>query len=114
MHELSVCQALIEQVQGVARARGASRVKSVSVRIGPLSGIEAALLAQAYPLASAGTLAESSGLMIETAPLRVKCATCGAESTATPNHLLCAQCGDFHTQLVSGDELMLMSVELVI
>lgn len=114
MHELSVCQALIGQVQAVAEERNARAVKSVQVRLGPLSGVEATLLEQAYPLASAGTLAEASRLLIEPAPVRVKCETCGAESEAEPNRLLCARCGDYHTRLLSGDEMMLMSVELVI
>ena len=114
MHELSVCQALVDQVEAVARERAATGVKSVRVRIGPLSGVEAVLLEQAYPIASAGTVAASSGLVIEAAPVRVRCETCGAETEAEPNRLLCATCGDYHTRLISGDELMLMSVELVI
>jgi hydrogenase nickel incorporation protein HypA/HybF len=114
VHELSVCQALIGQVETVARERGASSVKSVRVRIGPLSGVEAPLLEQAYPLASAGTVAEASGLFIEAAPVRVKCEACGAETEAEPNRLICGTCGDYHTQLLSGDEMMLMSVELIV
>jgi hydrogenase nickel incorporation protein HypA/HybF len=101
-------------VEAVARENGASGVKSVRVRIGPLSGVEAPLLAQTYPLACAGTMAEDSGLLIESAPLRVKCETCGAESEAEPNRLICATCGDYHTRLLSGDEMMLMSVELIL
>jgi len=114
VHELSVCQALISQVEAVARERGASGVNSVLVRLGPLSGVEAPLLEQAYPLACAGTVAEASRLLIEAAPVRVKCETCGAETEAAPNRLICATCGDYHTRLLSGDEMMLMSVELVI
>lgn len=114
MHELSVCRALIGEVETVARQRGASAVKSVLVRLGPLSGVEAPLLEQAYPVAAAGTVAEASRLLVEPAPIRVKCETCGAETEATPNRLLCATCGDYHTRLLSGDEMMLMSVELVV
>jgi hydrogenase nickel incorporation protein HypA/HybF len=114
VHELSVCQALIGQVETVARERGATAVKSVLVRLGPLSGVEAMLLQQAYPLASAGTVAEASRLLIEPAPIRVRCATCGAETEAEPNRLICATCGDYHTRLVSGDEMLLMSVELIV
>jgi hydrogenase nickel incorporation protein HypA/HybF len=114
VHELSVCQALIAQVETVAQERGARSVKSVLVRVGPLSGVEAPLLEQAYPLAAAGTVAEASRLLVEPAPIRVKCETCGAECAAEANRLLCASCGDYHTRLLSGDEMMLMSVELVI
>lgn len=113
MHELSVCQALIVQVEAVARERGARSVSSVCVRLGPLSGVEPQLLEQAYPLASAGTMADSSRLHIEAAPLRVKCNACGAETDAQANDLTCKSCGDHHTRLLSGDELMLMSVQLV-
>lgn len=39
MHELSVCRALIAQVEKTARQHGAAGVKTVRVRIGPLSGV---------------------------------------------------------------------------
>jgi hydrogenase nickel incorporation protein HypA/HybF len=81
-------------------------------RIGPLSGVEPQLLEQAFPLASAGTIAAHAELAIETLAVRVRCETCGAETEATANRLLCGACGDWHTKLVSGDELLLVSVEL--
>jgi hydrogenase nickel incorporation protein HypA/HybF len=74
--------------------------------------LEPQLLEQAFPLARAGTIAAHAALAIETLPVRVRCETCGAETAATPNRLLCGACGDWHTQLVSGDELLLVSVEL--
>ena len=37
MHELSVCQALIGQVEKVARENGAHRVVSIVIAVGPLS-----------------------------------------------------------------------------
>jgi len=112
MHELSVCQALIGHVQDVAREHQATAVKTVNVRIGPLSGVEPDLLVQAFPLAAAGTVAEAAQLVIESLPIRVRCDTCGAETAAAANRLLCGACGDWHTRLVSGDEMLLASVEL--
>ena len=113
MHELSICHALVAQVEGIARDR-AGRVTAVHVSIGPLSGVEARLLADAYPLAAAGSAVEGSRLEIETAPVRVRCRTCGTESDATPNRLTCASCGDWHTDPISGDEMLLLRVELEI
>lgn len=113
MHELSVCQALIGQVEDIARQHCATAIRSVNVRIGPLSGVQAELLAQAFPLASAGTVAQDSRLVLERLPIRVRCESCGAETAAEPNKLVCGECGDWHTQLVSGDEMLLDSVELV-
>ncbi len=112
MHELSVCQGLLDQVTGIARQNRATAIKRIRLQIGPLSGVEPQLLEQAFPLASAGSVAEHAELAIEMGVVRVRCETCGAETEAGANRLLCGACGDWHTRLVSGDELLLVSVEL--
>jgi hydrogenase nickel incorporation protein HypA/HybF len=113
VHELSICQSLVDQVEQIALSHGAKSVASVDLKIGPLSGIEPTLMQHAYPYASAGTLAAESTLVIELAPLIVRCEICGAETEAQPNCLVCGVCGDYHTKLVSGDEMTLMRVELI-
>jgi hydrogenase nickel incorporation protein HypA/HybF len=114
MHELSVCLSLLEQVERIAAEHRASRVERILLRIGPLSGVEAELLRNAYPLAAAGSVAEDAVLDIEPAPVRVRCNTCGAETDALPNRLLCGACGDWQTRLVSGDEMLLANLELTL
>lgn len=112
MHELSVCLSLLDQVERIAAEHGADRVERILLRVGPLSGVEAPLLASAYPLAAAGTIAEGADLVIETSPVRVRCDDCGAETEAAPNRLVCAGCGAWRTRLISGDEMLLASLEL--
>jgi len=112
LHELAVCQGLMSQVELVARREFAKRVTSVTLQIGPLSGVEAQLLKEAFPIASAGSIAEGAGLVVESMPILVECPACGARSEVAPNRLVCAQCGEWRTRLVSGDEMLLKSVEL--
>ena len=112
MHELAICQSLMNQVENLAVEHNAQYVASIVVAIGPLSGVEAQLLKNAYPVASAGTVAAEAELIIEYLPIRIKCSFCGRESDALPNKLVCQKCGDWRTTLVSGDELLLVSVEL--
>jgi hydrogenase nickel incorporation protein HypA/HybF len=112
MHELSVAQALIEQVGNIVRDQHAECATGIRVRIGPLSGVVPELLANAFPLAAAGSVAEQAKLELLEAPIRVRCQICGEESDAAANRLLCGACGDWHTQVLSGDELILESVEL--
>ena len=113
MHELSVCLALMSQVSRIAREHDATGVERIVLNIGPLSGMEPALLRKAFPLAAAGTVAENAELTIEEMPVRVRCTTCEAESQAAPNRLLCAVCGDYRTRVVSGEEMTLTRLELV-
>jgi len=112
VHELSICRSLLQQVESIAVERNAQCVTRIVLGIGPLSGVETVLLKNAYTTACAGTVAESAELIIKHLPVRVKCSRCGSESDALPNKLVCKQCGEWRTVLISGDELMLMSVEL--
>lgn len=112
MHELAVCQGLLREVERVARASHADRVVSVTVRLGALAGVEPQLLESAYPLASAGTAAQGSKLIIELAAVRVRCQRCGGESQASSTRLVCGFCGHWRVQVLSGEELLLARVEL--
>jgi hydrogenase nickel incorporation protein HypA/HybF len=112
MHELSVCQAMMEQVRDIALQRQADVVTSVKVQVGPLSGVEPQLLKQAFPIASAGSVAQGATLVLEASPVRVRCERCNEVTEAKVNRLLCGNCGDYRTRLVSGDELLLTSVEM--
>ena len=112
MHELSVCLSLLREVERIARENKARRVTKIAVTVGPLSGVEPDLLRNAYPLAVAGTLAEAAELVIDVSDIVVRCSVCDAESPARPNRLVCGECGDYRTNLVSGDEMILQSLEL--
>jgi hydrogenase nickel incorporation protein HypA/HybF len=112
MHELAICQAIVNQVEVLADERSATSVSEIHISVGPLSGAEPALLQNAFPIATAGTIASGATLHIEGMAVRVRCTDCDIESEAKVNRLLCGECGGWRTQLVSGDELLLVRVEL--
>lgn len=112
MHELSVCQSIISQVTQIAHDNNAVSVSKVIVHIGPLSGVEAPLLKHAFPIASAGSIAQDALLETHILPIRVRCTICGNENEASINELLCSACGAWQTTLLSGDEMLLQSIEL--
>jgi hydrogenase nickel incorporation protein HypA/HybF len=112
MHELAICQALIEQVESVAREQQAQRVVDIGVSIGPLSGVEPQLLEQAFSIASAGTVADGATLNLSRSPVLVSCSNCGQTTEVPPTRLTCTSCGNWQTRLVSGDELLLTTVEV--
>ena len=113
MHELAVCQALMEQVENIAIEEQATQVTVIHLGIGPLSGVEPRLLEQAFSIARAGSIAAEAELMISSMPIQVSCKQCGQLTEALPNRLVCGSCGDWRTSLVSGDELELTSIEMV-
>jgi hydrogenase nickel incorporation protein HypA/HybF len=112
MHELSVCRGLLREVERAAATHAARGISRIVIVVGPLSGVDAALLTRAFDAACAGTLAAGAALDVEIPPIRVRCEACGRESAASANRLACRDCGDGRVRLLSGDELLLKRVEL--
>lgn len=103
----------MRQVTAIAEEHRARRVASITLRLGPLSGVEPELLESAFGISRVGTIADGAELVMENQPVRVRCRRCGEESEASVNNLLCRACGAYETTLVSGDELILARVELM-
>lgn len=112
MHEFAVCQGLINQVERLAKERNASRIHSIVLSIGPLSGVEPHLLEQAFTVARMDTAAQDAELEIETGPVIVECRSCGKSSEVQVNRLLCPSCGNWQVNMTQGDELLLLRVEV--
>jgi len=112
MHEMSICQALMDQVERIAAQQSASRVDSIVLSIGPLAGVEPDLLSRAFEIARLHTVAENAELEIKTGPIVVECRSCSASGEAEVNRLLCPACGDWQVNLIQGDELLLLRVEV--
>jgi len=112
MHELAVCQGLINQAERIARDEGGSRVDNIVLSIGPLSGVEPPLLERAFEIARMGTMAEHAELEIQTGPIVVKCQICGSGGEARSNRLLCPGCGDWRVSVEQGDEMLLLRLEV--
>ncbi|NIP18278.1 MAG: hydrogenase nickel incorporation protein HypA [Xanthomonadales bacterium] len=112
MHELAVCQQLLNQVERLAVDRDATAVDRIVVSVGPLSGVEPHLLTQAFSVARSGTLAQHAELEVQTGPIKTRCRSCGTESQASASRLLCQSCGGWQVDVLEGTELMLMTVEL--
>jgi hydrogenase nickel incorporation protein HypA/HybF len=110
MHEYSLAQSLLERVEREAQARHATQVRSVTLRIGELAGVEIALLATAYAVCRDGTMCRDARLKIEAEPARWGCPQCGGDVPhGAP--LRCATCG-VPARLAAGGELLLQSIEM--
>jgi hydrogenase nickel incorporation protein HypA/HybF len=112
MHELSICQAMLSQVEQIAAEHGVSSVDRIVLLIGPLSGVEPPLLTRAFSVARCGTVAQRAEIEIQIGPILVSCNSCGTTGEASVNNLTCRKCGEWQVTVLEGGELILKSVEL--
>lgn len=113
MHEISLVQGLFSQLQELAAKNSASRIKSVTMEIGPLSGVVIDSFQFGFDILSADDdLVRGARLIIKVPEINYSCTGCGHIETTTTKPDQCPQCGDFLLIPDGGDDLLLCQVEL--
>ncbi len=110
MHELSLCEALFEQVDAAIAAQSRAVVRLVRVRVGELAGLEPELFRTAFEVTRAerGHALAELELVYEAAVWT--CVDCRAE-VGRGGALRCAVCGG-PARLSKGADLILERVEM--
>jgi hydrogenase nickel incorporation protein HypA/HybF len=72
MHELAICQSILAQAVEIGATNRARRVTRITLRIGPLAGVEPLLLRAAFPLAAVGTACAGARIAIATTSVRLQ------------------------------------------
>lgn len=113
MHELSIVQALLEQVaEEVDHAGQRGRVVSLQLVIGRLSGVHADAIRFGFELLSPGSIAHGATLRIDQPRARCHCGRCGAAAEIAELVTTCPLCGHADIIIRGGQELLLQSIEL--
>jgi hydrogenase nickel incorporation protein HypA/HybF len=110
VHEYSIVEALLARVDAEARARGATAVHRLRVRIGELSGVEIDLLATAFATFRDRTICAHADLDVTPVAAVWTCPVCGGR-IERDSMLRCAPCG-VPARLAEGDEILLDRIEM--
>jgi hydrogenase nickel incorporation protein HypA/HybF len=110
VHELSVCEAILGSVTTHADGR---RVTQVNVRIGHLRQVVPDALLFGWEMLTEPTDLKGCELVVEQVPAVVRCSACAAETTLDMPILCCGSCGSFDVKLLSGEEFLIVSMDLV-
>ncbi len=110
MHEASLVEALFDQVDRAIGAHPPAAVREVTVRIGALAGVEAALFRTAFEGLRGDRGYGGATLAVDEERASWRCADCGGE-VPEGALLACAKCGGRVT-LAAGGEIILARVEL--
>jgi hydrogenase nickel incorporation protein HypA/HybF len=112
MHELSIALSILNVAAEEAERHG-GRVAAIHLRLGPLSGVVAVALASAYELAREGTFLAEAELVVEEVPLVTYCKVCSREVTPpSVQELVCPTCGTPTPELIHGQELEVVALEI--
>jgi len=113
MHELSVVQALIDQVeQELNRADQHGRVLQLELAIGRLSGVNCDSVRFAFELLAPDTVVNGAEVLIHEPKATCRCRACDARTEIYDLVVLCPECDSDDIVIEGGRELVLQSIDL--
>ena len=112
MHEFSLAQNVLSIAEASAREAGARRVASIRLVIGDMTEVVTEAMEFAFEALSPETICEGAALVIRRVPTRSRCCACNAEFAHDRYHWVCPECDSLATELLSGREMYIDSIEI--
>ena len=112
MHEMSLCEGILQILQDESHKQGFNRVKNVWLEIGDLSGIEIDAMLFSFDAVTRNSLADGAKLNIINVPGQAWCMKCSKNVNVKQRFDECPVCGSFQLQVTSGDEMKIKELEV--
>lgn len=112
MHEMSLCEGVLQALETEAKKQGFNRVKRVILDIGVLSGVEIPALEFAFEVVMRGSLADQAVLEINELEAQAWCMVCADTVAVKARYDACPNCGSYQLQVSSGDEMRIKELEV--
>ena len=113
MHELSIVLGIVEVARQEFAKIKASRVSSIELEIGKLSGVEPMALDFAWPEATKNTLLENAERIIEYIPGKARCSECGETFELENIFDECPFCHGYFKDILAGRELRVKALSVI-
>jgi hydrogenase nickel incorporation protein HypA/HybF len=110
VHELSLSRAIADVVSEHAGGRGVTRVR---VQVGHLRQVVPSSLEFCWRMVTDGTELDGCPLDIDHVPAVALCPRCQARTSLDSPVLLCGACGSRDVGLISGEEFLVASIDVV-
>ena len=111
MHELSLAQAVVEEVVNQARTHGMKRVQRVVLRIGELRAVVPDAIQLGLKALAEGTCAAEAQFELHEDPARARCRNCGREFGPKEFVFACPGCGKADVEVIAGWDMIIDFIE---
>jgi hydrogenase nickel incorporation protein HypA/HybF len=112
MHEISLCESVVQLIEVQARVQGFRQVRLVRLEIGNLAGVELEAMRFGFEAVARGTIADGAGLEIIEVPGTAWCPHCRRQVGVQLRYDACPECGHLPLQLTGGDQMRVLELEV--
>lgn len=112
MHEMSLCEGVLQVLETEAGKQGFERVKTVWLEIGELSSVEVDAMRFSFDVVMRNSLADSAKLEIIRIPGTAWCMQCAKPVNIRQRFDECPDCGSYQLQVTGGEEMRIKELEV--
>ncbi len=112
MHEMSLCEGVMQILEDQAQQQGYTSVKTVWLEVGTLACVEMEALMFAFDVVTKGTLADGAKLEVINIEGQAWCLPCEKTISISARFDACPECGSHQLQICCGDELQVKELEV--
>ncbi len=112
MHEMSLCEGVLQVLQKEAQNQSFTRVKKVRLEIGELSSVEVEAMRFCFDVVMKDSLADGAILDIISVPGQAWCMQCAETVNVKQRFDECPNCGSYQLQVTGGDEMKIKELEV--
>jgi len=113
MHEMALCESLLDSLRDAARVHGFARVTRVRLAVGRFAGVEPEALRFGFDVVMRGSLADGAELVVLDEPGTAWCFDCAATVDLADRLAPCPGCGGGRLRPNGGIEMRIKDLEVV-
>jgi hydrogenase nickel incorporation protein HypA/HybF len=112
MHEMSLCEGVLDVIVTQSKEQGFNKVLRVFLEIGDLAGVEIASLKFCFDVVMRGSIAKDAELVIIKKQGVAWCFRCAKSIKVAKKFAKCPLCGSYQLQIQAGDEMRVKQLEV--
>ncbi|HCS13786.1 MAG: hydrogenase maturation nickel metallochaperone HypA [Zetaproteobacteria bacterium CG06_land_8_20_14_3_00_59_53] len=112
MHEMSLCEGVVQLIEDQTRKQGFTKVSTVWLEIGALAGVEIEAMRFSFDAVAKDTVADGARLEIIEIAGRARCPACKQTVQVTARYDACPECGHYPLEILAGEEMRISELEV--
>ncbi|MDQ6997640.1 MAG: hydrogenase maturation nickel metallochaperone HypA [Mariprofundus sp.] len=112
MHEMSLCEGVIQLIEQQASEQHFIKVTTVWLEIGALAGVEIEAMRFSFDAIARDTIADAAKLEVIHIQGRAVCPICKHQTQVSARFDICPECGHYPLDILAGEEMRIKELEV--
>jgi hydrogenase nickel incorporation protein HypA/HybF len=112
MHEVAICQSIIQSLETELEESQYENLREVHVKAGVLSCVEPSILQHVFKFMIVDTPLQHCTLKVERVEVLAECGYCETRFNVEQYRFICPQCGKPVEKIIEGNELQIYKIIL--